>query len=216
MARGALVRHAVGVVRAALLTVPCLVLALTGCGDGGSGAATTTPGDDTQRAALDRAAAVEDAVRTWSDAATLAEAQAAAERARNLITGPHVSGAGDGDGDGDVEPVAVGLLPGDDGSPGLASTLTGACVQRDVLGGSWDDPPARWDEVLRRIETWAPGANRFPELPSHAQRVVGWASLTLAADDVAEAHEYAGHALGHARITTEALQEPDEQPCPGG
>ncbi len=167
------------------------------------------------RAALDRAAAVQAAVRRWARATTLPAAQAAAEDARNLVTGPHAPGAGDADEDGRLRRVAVGLLPGEDGSPGLAASPATGCVQRNVLGGSWADPKARWSALTRRIDAWRPDHNTFPALPSHAQRVVGWATLTLRTPSLADAVQYAGHATGHARVVRRSLEDPAADPCPG-
>jgi len=196
-----------------------LVLAglLSGCGaDAGSTPKSAVPPTAARAAALDRSLAIHNAVQRWADASTLADAKAAAEHARNPITGPNVRGAGDTNDDGALERVTVGLLPGEDGGPGLASPVAGECVQRDVLGGSWADPVARWAEVTRRIDQWAPDNNTFPALPSHAQRVVGWASLTLQTDRLPDAHEFSGHAAGHASVVVEALRSPRGIPCPGG
>lgn len=195
----------------ALALVACAALALGACGDDDDPPATAGA-----QPALERAEAIEDAVAAWADAPTLDEAQRHAEDARNLITGPAVQGAGDIDGDGSAEPVDEGLLPGDDGSAGLATGLPGRCVELDVLGGAWDEPAERWDDVLRRIDAWTPQNNPFPELPSHAQRVVGWATLTVRADDLADAREYSSHAASHAALVTRALRDPDADPCPGG
>lgn len=191
-----------------------LALLAAGCGDDGD--AGPTRAQPAHAAALERARAVEAAVADWAASGTLDEARAAAEHARNLITGPRVRGAGDADGNGRVREVRIGLLPGEDGTPGLATALARGCPLQDVLGGSWADPTARWDELFVRIEEWTPSNNRFPELPSHAQRVVGWASLTLAATSLAEAREHSGHAAAHARLVTDAIREPDASPCPGG
>jgi len=188
---------------------------VSGCGaDSRSTTPADVPSTSGRTASLDRSLAIQSAVQRWADAATLPAAKAAAEHARNLVTGPHVQGAGDANADGALERVRVGLLPGEDGSPGLASPLAGECVQRDVLGGSWADPMARWAEVTRRIDHWAPDSNTFPALPSHAQRVVGWASLTLQTDRLADAHEFSGHAAGHAGVVVDALRSPDANPCP--
>lgn len=213
--------------RSALGALLCVALALGayGCGsddDDPAGvslgaAATAAQGTDGERlAAIERSIAVEDAVTQWSRAASVVEAKAAAEEARNLITGPTVAGAGDADRDGRVATVRVGLLPGDDGSLGLASAVHGACVSRAVLGGSWEHPAARWAQLLTRIDEWSASNNRFPELPSHAQRTVGWATLTLDAATIEEAREYAGHAGGHAAIVTQALRAPAAERCAGG
>lgn len=146
------------------------------------------------------------AVDGWQRAGDLAAAKAAAETARNLVTGPDVNGYGDLDGDGRTGGASVtGLLPGEQGQPGLITSPAPACVERDVLGGSWGDGAARWREVRTRVAAWSQTNNTFPALPSHPQRVVGWASLTLAAPTLELAREYAGHAQLHVRVTREAL-----------
>lgn len=189
----------------------------SGCADDAGPTATPTSSPTPARSgALDRSLAVQRDVVRWAEAKTLTEAKASAERARNLITGPDVREAGDADGDGELGTVAVGLLPGEGGKPGLASPVVGECVRRDVLGGSWSDPVARWEEVYRRIEQWAPDNNTFPALLSHAQRVVGWASLTIQADRLAQAREFSGHAALHADVVVDALRTPQADPCPGG
>lgn len=153
-----------------------------------------------------RLAALQAAVDGWQQADDLPSAKAAAETARNLITGPDVTGYGDLDGDGRTGGASgTGLLPGEQGQPGLVTSPAPACVERDVLGGSWTDPAARWEEVRTRIAAWRPTDNTFPALPSHPQRVVGWASLTLATPSLELAREYAGHAQLHVRVAREAL-----------
>ncbi len=143
---------------------------------------------------------------TWEDAPTLAAAKAAAEQAVNLITGPHVTGYGDLDGNGTITgPNEVGLLPGEHGEAGLVRPPGSSCVQRDVLGGSWADPGARWADLRDRIARWTPTNNTFPALRSHPQRVIGWASLTLRTKDLVSAREYAGHAQQHLDVTRTAL-----------
>ena len=147
----------------------------------------------------------------WRDAPDVASAHAAAELVRNLVVGPGGPGYGDTDGDGTVAgEVDDGLLPGLDGEPSLADELDGTCADRDVLGGSWRDPEARWQSLARRIDSWTPDDNRFPELPSHPQRIVGWASLTLDSDDLVSIHEYAGHAQLHVDVTRRAAACGDE------
>ena len=124
--------------------------------------------------------ALQAAVTSWAQASTLAEAKAAAEAARNLVTGPDVMDYGDLDGNGQTAgATSIGLLPGENGQRGLVTTPTSSCVERDVLGGSWSDPAARWTDVRTRIAAWTESNNTFPALASHPQRVVGWASLTL-------------------------------------
>lgn len=97
-----------------------------------------------------------------------------------------------------------GLLPGLTGQPGLGLPAS-SCVEQDVLGGSFLDASGRWDTLRAAIGEWSPGNNTFPSLPSHPQRVVGWASLTLATEDLDLAHEYSGHAGLHVDITRDAL-----------
>ena len=188
-----------------------LLAAVAGCGaDREPDPAPSAPAPSAaQRTAVQRADAIVAAVSRWASASTLAGAQAAAARARGLITGTGVSAfpaAG-------AARVSVGLLPSDDGAPGLASDLDGRCVQRDVLGGSWAAPRARWSRLSARIAAWRPDNNTFPELPSHAQRVVGWATLTLRSRSLEDAIGYAGHATGHARVVRDAVGDPDGCPA---
>ena len=155
---------------------------------------------------LQRLDELQAAVDGWQRADDLASAKAAAETARNLITGPDVNGYGDLDGDGRTGGASgTGLLPGEQGQPGLVTSPAPACVERDVLGGSWADASGRWQEVRTRVAAWSQTNNTFPGLPSHPQRVVGWASLTLAAPTLELAREYAGHAQLHVRVAREAL-----------
>ncbi|WP_062386779.1 hypothetical protein [Demequina iriomotensis] len=183
------------------MRLPLVILVgavLAGC----SGPTPTVPTDVSAR--LD---AVDAAVDDWSAASSLAAAHEAAERARNLVVGPAGPLYGDADGDGTLAGEASeGLLPGLDGSPGIAEPAVNACVDRDVLGGSWVDPRARWQEATEAIDAWSPTSNTFPALPSHPQRVVGWATLTLESDDPDEAHEYAGHARLHVDVTRAAFE----------
>jgi len=141
---------------------------------------------------------------------TLTDAQAAAAPARALVTGPNVS----------AFPthgvhVSVGLLPSDDGTPGLATPLANDCVERNVLGGAWMQPGKRWSDLAQRIKNWRPDHNTFPQLPSHAQRIVGWATLTLNSSSLADASEYSSHAAGHARVVRDSLRMPGATRCPG-
>lgn len=153
-----------------------------------------------------RLAAIEQAVQSWRSADTLAEAQRFAERARNLVVGPDGPYYGDADGDGTVEGASdEGLLPGLTGEPGIAQSASGTCIERDVLGGSWDDAAGRWATLDTAITAWAPNNNTFPALPSHPQRIVGWASLTLATDSLDTAREYAGHAQLHVDVSKAAV-----------
>lgn len=167
---------------------------------------TPAPSPETETAE-ERLAAIDAAVQRWRSAETLAAARRHAEHARNLVVGPSGPFYGDGDGDGTIAGAsATGLLPGQSGEAGLASVSPNACVTRDVLGGSWADPARRWRILRTAIANWRPGNNTFPTLPSHPQRIAGWATLTLAAKDAATARDYAGHARIHADISTRALK----------
>jgi hypothetical protein len=153
-----------------------------------------------------RLVAIDAAVDRWRSAADLASARRAAEEARNLVVGPAGPGYGDTDGDGTVEGATdIGLLPGLGGQPGLATGDAGACVGRDVLGGSWADPARRWSIMQAAIDAWSQTNNTFPSLPSHPQRIVGWATLALAAPDLATALEYGGHAHLHIDVALGAV-----------
>lgn len=171
--------------------------------------ATTSTSLDTDVVSYsERMAMVDEAVATWRVAPTVTVAQEAAEAAANLIVGPNGPGYGDRDGDGAVSGATdVGVLPGLEGAPsGLAIPLAAnACIEADVLGGSWDDPEARWGEMLVAIDAWRPGNNTMPTLASHPMRVVGWATFTLDSDSLDDAHEYAGHAKLHVDISVRAL-----------
>lgn len=146
--------------------------------------------------------------RALGEVTTVASGHSFAESVGNLVVGPTGPGYGDTDRDGKVAgKVADGLLPGLAGAPGLASDDPNECTRRDVLGGSWADPEARWADLKERIDDWRPDNNRFPELPSHAQRVVGWSTLALGADSVAEIREYAGHAIGHVQVVQAAISD---------
>ncbi len=186
--------------------------ALAGCGSSGddSAADVTTP---ESAVATERIAELDEAVDRWKAAASIAEAQVAAETAANLVVGPNGPGYGDRNGDGTIDgDTDAGLLPGLDGSPdGLASQIAdNACIERDVLGGPWDDASARWAEMTAAIEAWRPDDNTMPTLASHPMRVVGWATFTLDTDPSSHealdlAHEYAGHAALHVAVSADAL-----------
>ncbi|MGB0113756.1 MAG: hypothetical protein WBP59_11095 [Ilumatobacteraceae bacterium] len=155
-----------------------------------------------------RLAALDVAVATWRDADTIDDAHVAAETAANLVVGPNGPGYGDRNGDGTIDGMVLdGVLPGLDGTPeGLALPLAGnECVERDVLGGSWDDPAQRWTTMEETIDAWTRSSNTMPSLPSHPMRVVGWSTFTLATDSLDEAHEYAGHAKLHVDVSLAAL-----------
>jgi len=158
-------------------------------------------------AVTERVDAIGAAVEAWGDAATLPQAKASAEAALNLVVGPDGPGYGDSDGDGVIQGEAdEGLLPGRLGEAGLAqSEPISACVGADVLGGSWEDPAARWATAQDVYDAWTPSNNTMPSLPSHPQRIVGWATLTLATDSLDEAHEYAGHAKIHVDVSRAAI-----------
>lgn len=186
-----------------LALVTALSLLTTACA---SADAVGTPGG----ADLDVAAridAISAAVEGWGDATTLAEAKADAEAALNLVVGPNGPGYGDSDGDGVIQgETERGLLPGLMGEEGLAqSEPINECVEADVLGGSWDDPAARWAAAQGVYDAWTPSNNTMPSLPSHPQRIVGWATLTLATGSLDEAHEFAGHAQIHVDVTRDAF-----------
>lgn len=149
------------------------------------------------------------AVARWRDAETIGQAHAAAEAARNLVVGPGGPLYGDADGDGAVDGASdAGLLPALDGAPGLAGPPpANPCVDADVLGGSWDAPEERWQIMLDAIDAWATDGNTFPSLPSHPQRIVGWATLTLDTDALDHAREYASHARLHADVSRAAYED---------
>ncbi|MCL1595260.1 MAG: hypothetical protein M3132_13000 [Actinomycetia bacterium] len=179
-----------------------------------SSAASTEPstlagGIDTATALLaERIDAIDAAVVEWRGATSIEEAQGAAEVAANLVVGPNGPGYGDRNEDGVIGGASeIGVLAGVDGSPaGLATLLApNACVLKDVLGGSWDDPDGRWDEMASAIERWRPNNNTMPSLASHPMRVVGWATFTLATESLDKAHEYAGHANIHVVVSRRAL-----------
>ncbi len=185
---------------------------LVGCGSSGGDDNTVVTTPESADVA-ERLAALDGAVDRWRTAESIGDATVAAETAANLVVGPNGPGYGDRNGDGIVDGATeAGLLPGLDGDPdGVANSLVdNSCVERDVLGGSWDDPSARWAEMTSAIEAWRPDGNTMPTLASHPMRVVGWATFTLdtdpASDDALElAHEYSGHAALHVAISTDAL-----------
>lgn len=199
------------------MRVPALIVAITlltvACGDVTAPSSTSTvpPQDSGSLVAVEeRLDELDRHVAAWRSAETLEAAQAAAEAAANLVTGPGGPGFGDRDGDGATQGSSdAGLLPGLDGSPGLALAAqrdqTTSCLERDLLGGSWDDAAARWAELDAAVAEWRPDNNTYPFLASHPQRVVGWARLTLATDSLGRTREYAGHAGLHVRISRNEL-----------
>ncbi len=186
----------------AVAVTTAVALASAGCApDGGAGGAPSVIPDDI----ASRLDALDEAVAGWRNADDVGIARKHAEEARNLIVGPDGPAYGDADGDGAVEGASeAGLLPGLGGEAGLAQPPANACVERDVLGGDWDEPQGRWDEFSATLAEWAPGNNTMPQLASHPQRVVGWATLTLDAESLDAAREYAGHAQLHVDITRSA------------
>ncbi len=175
-------------------------------GRGSSEVAPRAPSDPPAQSARERLNQIAAEVVAWRGASNLAEAKRHAEATRNLVVGPTGPGYGDIDRDGMVSGAnAVGLLPGRKGSAALAVPAANSCAARDLLGGSWEDPAARWAIFQSKIVAWQPGNNTFPTLPSHAQRVVGWATLTLKSADLKTAREFAVHAKIHVDVSQAAL-----------
>lgn len=110
------------------LAASCAASSDTDDAQSGDSATTVSLAASVQKRLDELQAAVDD----WQRADDLASAKAAAETARNLVTGPDVNGYGDLDGAG-----VTGLLPCEQGQPGLVTSPAPACVERDVLGGSW-------------------------------------------------------------------------------
>ena len=155
-----------------------------------------------------RVDAIDAAIAEWRGARTLPAAKAGAEKASNLVTGPAGPAYGDVDGDGTIGgKVDAGLLPGLGGEAGLASARPNLCVIADVLGGDFSQAAARWATMDRAIANWRADNNTFPSLPSHPQRIVGWATLTLQRSNLAQAKNYAGHAQLHADKTRAAITQ---------
>lgn len=194
----------------AVLAALTIAGGLAACGEGepDPGSAAAPSSTRPPQAAQASVVAIDTAVGTWSQADSIEAGHAAAEEARNLIVGDDNPRYGDGDEDGAIAGATeVGLLPGIDGRPGLASRAANACVEADLLGGSWEEPRERWAILDRAIAAYRPDNNLFPTLPSHAQRVVGWATLALASDDLDEIREYSGHASLHSRIIRDAVTD---------
>lgn len=169
-------------------------------------ASVPAPSDGSHRSARERLDQIAAEVSAWRGATSLEEARRHAEAARNLIVGPTGPGYGDADGDGKVSGANdIGLLPGARGDAALAIPAANSCVARDLLGGGWDNPKRRWAILEEKIAAWRPDRNSFPTLPSHAQRIVGWATLTLASSELKTAREYAGHADIHVDVSRTAL-----------
>lgn len=201
-------------IRRRLALTVALPLALAACA---APPETDDPGT-AEFAVIQRLDAIDAAVADWRDAGTLPEAKAAAELALNLVVGPDNPLYADGDGDGTVRGLRqeLGLLPGLVWGGIAQDAADNPCVEADVLGGSWADDgvsnsAARWAEAQAVYAAWTPERNTMPTLASHPQRVVGWATLTLALDDAAPgaldtAHEYAGHAQLHVDVSREAVE----------
>lgn len=190
------------------MAVTAAALLLTACASAGEeGGSASGPADD-ETALADRLTQIEDAVETWIASSTITEAHAAAEAAANLVVGPNGPGYGDRDGDGAIRgDTDLGLLPGLDGTPdGIAFTAAAnPCVEGDVLGGSWDDPAAAWEQMLVAVDEWEPANNTMPTLASHPMRIVGWSTFTIESDSLDDAHEYGGHAQLHVAVSMSAL-----------
>ena len=193
------------------IVVPLLLAAtLVACGDDGDVGDT---GDVAEFTSREMVVKIDDAVTVWEKADTLAEAQAAAEAAANLVVGSGGPDYGDRDGNGNIDgDTEFGVLPGLDGSPvGLASALSAnPCIVADVLGGDWTDPAGQWATMQTAIDAWTPDNNTMPSLASHPMRIVGWATFTLATDSLDEAREYGGHADLHVNESLAAID------CPAG
>ncbi|MEO6225100.1 MAG: hypothetical protein ABIO80_04550 [Sphingomicrobium sp.] len=162
--------------------------------------------DGSIRSSRERLEQIAAEVSAWRGATSLEKAKRHAEATRNLIVGPTGPGYGDANRDGIVSGAnGIGLLPAAKGDVALAIPAANSCVARDLLGGSWDNPARRWAVLEEKIAAWRPGKNTFPTLPSHAQRIVGWAALTLASSELKKAREYAGHADIHVQVSRTAL-----------
>jgi len=190
-----------------LIGVVAVALVATACAGTSTSTTVDVSGSDSAllRSRLDE---IDTAVATWRAAASSTDALIAAEAAANLVVGPNGPGYGDRNGDGVVSGATnVGLLPGLDGTPtGLAAfPEANDCIVKNVLGGSWDDPASRWQEMVVAIEDWRPDNNTMPTLASHPMRIVGWASFSLATGSRDKMQEYAGHAALHINISQRAL-----------
>lgn len=161
---------------------------------------------DPMAALAARLVAIDGAVKRWRTAPDLRTAHASAEEARNLVVGPSGPYYGDADQDGAISGASnIGLLPGLTGQAALTQSGQGACIDRDILGGGWEKPAQRWSILAAAIKAWSPSNNTFPTLPSHPQRIVGWATLTLSSKRLATAREYGGHAQLHIDVARDAL-----------
>ena len=202
------VRGDTGAMRSLAVVLTVSLLAACGGDDEATDESTTVAASSDAGVARQRLGEIDRAVTDWAVAGDIESAHAAAETAANLVVGPNGPGYGDRDGDGEIAGANdAGLLSGVDGTPsGLAVPLAdNACVARDVLAGTTTDPVAAWDQMAAVIAAWTPDENTMPQLASHPMRIVGWATLTLAADSLDEAHEYAGHAALHVSVSQDAL-----------
>jgi hypothetical protein len=200
-------RSAAALVSACLFVASC-TFGVTDPSTSGTAASTRPLATSHPDPLLERLVAIDQAVGQWRTATDVTAAHAAAEATRNLVVGPAGPGYGDADGSGSIGgSSSIGLLPGENGQPGLADPVDGSCVVADVLGGSWSDAAGRWATLQAAIDGWAPSNNTFPALPSHPQRVVGWATLALASNDLATATEYGDHAALHASISRQAVTD---------
>lgn len=170
---------------------------------------TNTANSGAARLFTERMIEIDEAVLAWQESDAIEQAHRAAETAANLVVGPNGPGYGDRNSDGAVDgKTTVGLLPGLDGIPeGLALPLAAnACVTRDVLGGTWEDPAVEWETMEIAIYEWRTDNNTMPTLGSHPMRIVGWATFTIETDSLDLAHEYADHAKLHVDTALDALQ----------
>lgn len=182
-----------------------LVAALAACGDDDA-----AESSDLAAFSLDeRLLRMEIPVASWQGAEDVAEAHASAEAAANLVVGTEGPGYGDRDGDGVIEDEDVdefGVLPGLDGTPpGLAELVVdNECVEADVLGGSWDDPAARWAELDAAIENWSPENDTISTLASQPMQIVGWATLAISTDVLDEARAFGSLAAANLETSLDA------------
>jgi hypothetical protein len=192
-----------------------LALAVAACGGAdstsSSGSSKTTATKRAQASSADVAAVrasltgIQAEVTAWHGAKTAAEAHTHAEAAVNLIEGPKGPDYGDIDKDGTLSGEnTMGLLPGD-GIDGIASPLAGGCADAPILGGSWkaDEVAQRWADVHGRVANFTQGNDRFRDLDSRPQRIVGYALLGLKFPGLASSQSFSDRAPAPA---AEAIQ----------
>lgn len=187
-----------------LVVALLLVVVAAGCGDD------SAPGESEDVAAFTlrvQLLTADNAVTVWGRATSIEEAHAAAEAAANLIVGSGGPDYGDRDGNGNVDgETDFGVLPGLDGTPAaLAALVDNECIEADVLGGSWDDPAARWAELDAAIAAWGPDNNTIPDVASNPMRIVGWATLAQATDSLEEAREFGTRAKTNITLSIAAI-----------